>query len=255
MTWNPSQYLKFADHRTRPSFDLLARIDAAAPKIVYDLGCGPGNSTLPLRERWPEAQIIGVDSSAEMIAKAKTLAVPIEWVEADIATWRGEKPADIIFSNATLQWLGGHGTLMPKLFAQLAPGGILAVQMPRNHSAPSHVEMRETARSGPWRAKVESLMREAPVHSPDFYWDCLNGPDVVLDIWETEYLHQLTGDNPVVEWTKATGLRPFLDALDEPLRSQFLDDYKRRIAEAYPPRPDGVTLFPFRRLFIVAKRA
>lgn len=253
MPWNPAQYLKFAGHRLRPAVDLLNRIDVANPAEVYDLGAGAGNVTRLLKQRWPNARITGVDESQEMLAKAAIGAPEIAWQRADLATWRPLRPADVIYSNAALHWLGDHDRLFPALFSALAPGGVLAVQMPRNFSAPSHTAIADAVRSGPWRTKLEPLLRPAPVAEPAFYFDLLAPRAAALDIWETEYLQALEGDHPVTEWTKGTWLRPLLDALDEPERSRFEACYAELVAHAYPRRPDGRALFPFRRLFIVAK--
>ena len=188
-----------------------------------------------------------------MVAKAAAGAPEIVWQRADLATWRPPRPADVIYSNAALHWLGDHDRLFPALFSALAPGGVLAVQMPRNFSAPSHTAIGEAVRSGPWRARLEPLLRPAPVADPAFYFGLLAPRAAALDIWETEYLQALEGDHPVKEWTKGTWLRPLLDALDEPERNRFEACYAELVAHAYPRRPDGRTLFPFRRLFIVAK--
>jgi trans-aconitate 2-methyltransferase len=249
--WDPAQYLKFADHRLRPAVDLLNRIDAA-PVDVYDLGAGAGNVSRLLKARWPDARVTGVDGSREMLAKAAAGAPDIEWQRADLAAWRPPRPADVIYSNAALHWLGDHERLFPALLAALAPGGVLAVQMPRNFGAPSHTAIAEAVRSGPWRARLEPLLRPAPVADPAVYFDLLAPGAAALDIWETEYLHVLEGEHPVKEWTKGTWLRPLLDALEEPARSDFEACYAGLVAHAYPRRPDGRTLFPFRRLFIVA---
>jgi trans-aconitate 2-methyltransferase len=251
--WDPGQYLKFADQRLRPALDLLNRVDVARPDRVYDLGAGTGHVTRFLRERWPKARITGVDGSREMLAEAAAAAPEISWQHADLATWRPSEPADVIYSNAALQWLGEHDRLFPALFAALGPAGVLAVQMPRNFRAPSHTAIAEAARDGPWRARLEPLLRRPPVGEPDLYHDLLAPRAATLDIWETEYLHVLEGDEPVKEWTKGTWLRPLLDALHEPERSRFEARYGELVASAYPRRPDGRTLFPFRRLFIVAQ--
>lgn len=254
MSWNPEQYLRFADQRTRPAIELLARVGAEAPGFVCDLGCGPGNSTRLLRERWSDADIAGVDSSAAMLEKARAAVPGLEWIEADLASWRPARPPDVIFTNAALHWLDHHDRLFQALFEALAPGGTLAVQMPRNHASPSHTGMAAAARSGPWRATLEPLLRESPVAAPDRYYDLLAGKAAAIDIWETEYLQVLDGENAVVQWTLGTALKPLVDALEEPWRGQFLADYTARMAAAYPRRADGRTLFPFRRLFIVAVR-
>src|SRR5438874_7588202 len=173
MPWDPAQYLKFAGPRLRPALDLLQRIDIEAPASVYDLGAGAGNVTRLIAARWPEARVIGVDSSAEMLAKASAENPRIEWQEADLAAWRPRQPADIIYSNAALHWLDGHDKLLPGLFRGLAPGGVLAVQMPRNFAAPSHTLISEAARAGPWRPVLEPLLRPSPVEEPAFYHDLL----------------------------------------------------------------------------------
>ena len=255
MAWDPPQYLKFAGPRLRPALDLLQRIDLEAPATVYDLGAGAGNVTRLIAARWPAARIVGVDGSAEMLAKAAAESPRIEWRQADLAAWRPDRPADLIYSNAALHWLDGHDELLPGLLAGLAPNGVLAVQMPRNFAAPSHTSITETALSGPWRPVLEPLLRPSPVAEPAFYYDLLAPLAASLDIWETEYLQVLDGANPVKEWTKGTWLGPLLAALDEPARSRFEAAYGERVAALYPPRGDGRTLFPFRRMFIIATAA
>ena len=253
VAWDPAQYLKFADHRLRPAVDLLSRVDLERPRDVYDLGAGAGNVTRLLKARWPEARVTGVDDSEAMLAKARTTAPEIAWQQADLTAWRPPHPADLIYSNAALHWLAGHERLFPSLLGGLAPGGVLAVQMPRNFGAPSHTAIAEAALGGPWRARLEPLLRPAPVADPDFYYGVLAPRAASLDIWETEYLQVLEGADPVKEWTKGTWLKPLLDALEEPERSGFEAHYAALVGRAYPRRGDGHTLFPFRRLFIVAR--
>ena len=255
MAWDPAQYLKFAGPRLRPAIDLLGHIDAAMPKLVYDLGCGAGNVTRFLAERWPEARIIGIDGSAEMLAKAQADLPQIEWQEADLASWQPSEPPDVIYSNAALHWIEDHAPLFVRLFESLAPGGTLAVQIPRNFGARSHTSMGEAARMGPWRAKLEPLLRPSPVEPPDFYYNLLAPLAAKLDIWETEYLQVLEGEHAVKEYTKSTWLSPLLAALTEPHRGMFEACYTALVDEAYPQREDGKTLFPFRRMFIIAKAA
>ena len=252
MAWDPAQYLKFAGQRLRPALDLLQRIDLESPSTIYDLGAGAGNVTRLIAARWPEAQIVGVDGSAEMLAKAATENPGIEWRQADLGTWRPDRPADLIYSNAALHWLDDHDRLFPAVFAGLAPKGVLAVQIPRNFGAPSHTSITETALRGPWRSRLEPLLRSSPVAEPAFYYDLLAPLAASLDLWETEYLQVLEGENPVKEWTKGTWLSPLLAALEEPDRSRFEAAYAERIDAAYPPRSDGKTLFPFRRMFLIA---
>jgi trans-aconitate 2-methyltransferase len=251
-SWDPRQYLAFAGPRLRPALDLLAQVPLERPSMVYDLGCGPGNSTHLLAQRWPQANIVGVDSSPDMLATARAAAPAITFVEADIAAWMPPRPPDLLFSNATLHWLGDHDRLFPRLVRQLAPGGVLAVQMPHNHDSPSHLLIRKAADSGPWRAKLAHVRGIHPVAAPEAYYRMLAPHARSLDIWESDYLHVLEGDDPVVEWNKGTALRPYLDALDPPDRDAFLTDYAARVAAACPKEPDGRTLFLFRRLFIVA---
>lgn len=254
MVWNPNQYLKFAEPRLRPALDLLARVSAESPARVYDLGCGAGNITRLLAQRWPSAAITGVDDSAEMLARAASESSDVAWVQHDAATWSPDRSADVLFSNATLHWLPHHEQVFPRLICHLSPGGTLAVQMPRNFSAPSHTAIAATVRDGPWREKLEPLLVSSPVADPSFYYSLLVRHAAELDIWETEYLHVLDGDDPVKEWTKGTWLKRFLDALEEPQRSQFEATYAERVRAAYPKQDNGKTLFPFRRLFIVMRK-
>ena len=252
--WDPARYLAFEGHRLRPALDLIARIPLAAPESIVDLGCGTGNVTRLLAERWPDARIIGIDGSPEMLARAREGGGRIRWVRAALDDWRPEEPVGLVFSNAALHWLGDHARLFASLADAVAPGGALAVQMPRNFDAPSHRCMTEAASSGPWRDRLAGLLRPSPVAEPGFYYRVLAPRARRLDLWETEYLHRLDGDNPVAEWTKGTWLKRFLDALEEPMRGDFEADYRRRIKAAYPAQPDGHTLLPFRRLFMVAEK-
>jgi trans-aconitate 2-methyltransferase len=254
MSWNPERYLAFGDHRTRPAVDLLARVALAAPARVADLGCGPGNSTALLCARWPEAEVLGVDNSVAMLAKARASGLPARWLEADLAGWTPAAPCDLLYSNAALHWLPDHATLLPRLVAALRPGGALAVQMPRNFDAPSHVLLRAVADEGPWAQRLAAGVLRAPVAAPDWYYDLLAPQTAALDIWESEYLHVLEGADPVLDWTRATALRPVIAALEPAEQARFEADYARRLRAAYPRRADGRTLFPFRRLFIVATR-
>lgn len=251
-TWDPGQYLKFAGPRLRPALDLLARIQLETPAVVFDLGCGAGNVTRALTARWPGAAVTGVDGSPEMLARAREHEDAITWVEAAIEDWTPPAPADLIFSNAALHWLDDHRALFPRLAAGLAPGGVLAVQMPRNYREPTHVALDEVARNGPWAARLGAHLRPQPVAAPEAYYDMLAPVVATVDIWESIYVQALEGDNPVVEWVKGSALKPLLDLLDEGQRAAFLAAYSARIAAAYPRRADGVTLLPFRRLFMVA---
>lgn len=257
VTWDPAQYLLFAEWRLRAALDLLTHVEVTGAAHVVDLGTGTGVVLPALAERFPQAALVAVDNSAEMLERARreVTGLPVTWLEADAETWRPEQPVDVLYSNATLQWLGDHPSLLPRLLSFVRPGGVLAVQMPRNYDAPSHRLAAEAAMEGPWRDRLAPLVTETPpVTDPLSYLEILAPHSADVDLWETEYLHVLEGDEPVVEWVKGTALRPFLDALEEPDRTAFEDDYRRRVAAAYPALPDGRTVLPFRRLFFVARR-
>ena len=257
--WDPNQYLKFADHRLRPALELLERVPLPAARVIYDLGCGSGHVTRLMSQRWPKAEIWGIDQSSEMLAKAAGESSPVNWMEADIRDWVPPGTPDLIYSNATLQWLDGHSQLFPRLMSYIAPGGCLAVQMPLSWDLPSHQLMRTTLEhAGPGGdrigdASVLTAVRRRWVEDAEVYYDLLSPVARRLDIWQTEYLQVLTGEDAVLEWVKGTGLRPILNGLDEADRQVFLDSYRQALRDAYPQRPGGLTLYPFRRLFIVAQ--
>ncbi|MDR4307958.1 trans-aconitate 2-methyltransferase [Chelatococcus sambhunathii] len=253
--WSASTYLRFEDERTRPAADLLARVPLTEAKRVFDLGCGPGNSTELLKARFPGAEIAGVDSSPDMLASARKRLPDVDFIEGDIATWTPERAPDVIFANAALQWLGEHETLFPRLLKLLAPGGALAVQMPDNLSEPSHAAMREVARDGAWAERLAgSTTARTEILSGEAYFDLLAPYASQVDVWRTTYLHPLDGAEAIATWLKATGLRPFLDPLDETERERFLALYTERIRAFYPERATGKALLRFPRLFIVALR-
>jgi trans-aconitate 2-methyltransferase len=257
-TWDPERYLTYADERGRPFVELLARVGATAPRRVVDLGCGPGNLTALLAERWPDAHVTGVDSSPEMIAAARDAAVRdheaaprIEFEVADLRDWSPAEPVDVLVSNATLQWVPGHLDLLPRLVEQVVPGGWFAFQVPGNFEEPSHTIRRDLAGEEPYAQHV------AGVATPDasgaeVYLEALAGLGCRVDAWETTYLHVLTGEDPVFTWVSGTGARPTLQALPDDLRPAFEAEFKRRLREAYPPGPAGVVL-RFRRVFVVAQ--
>jgi len=254
MQWDPAQYLKFADHRFRPAIDLMGRITLESPNVVYDLGAGTGTITGMLASRWQDATVIGVDNSSEMLDEAGKLGTNVEWQVSDLADWIPSHQPDLIYSNAALHWLGDHESLFTQLIGYLRPGGVLAVQMPRNFLAPSHTLIAEAARSGPWRETLEPLLKPNPVEAPEYYIKTLKPYAESLDVWETEYSQLLSGPDPVKEWTKGTWLRPMLAALAQPERDQFEMKYAELVREAYPPLRDGSTVFPFRRLFMIATK-
>jgi trans-aconitate 2-methyltransferase len=251
-TWDDGQYLKFADQRTRAAHELLARIPPLEAERVVDLGCGPGNSTTLLLERFRSARVIGVDNSAQMLTRARKDFPTVEWVEADLQTFRCDAPIDVLFANAVLQWLPDHATVLPALFEQLREGGVLALQMPRNFEEPSHRLMRET--SGPFAEKMQSLRTRSPVETPAYYYDLLAPLAQSVDIWQTTYEHVMPDVTSILEWVKGTGLRPYLEALTDAERSVYLEAYAAALDSAYPRRTDGKRLFTFPRLFIVAVR-
>jgi len=252
MPWDPKIYLSFAAERTRPAAELLARIASENPAQVADLGCGPGNSTALLAARWPDAEVEGIDSSPEMIEKARASGVRAHWTLADIAAWRPGQRYDVVFSNATYQWLPDHAALLPRLMHATAPGGIYAFQVPNNFDSPSHALMRAVGAAGPWAAKLAKV-RNIGVLAPAAYYGILAPHSATIDIWETEYLQVLDGEDPVYRWVSATGLRPFTDALEGGEREDFTAAFQAALRKAYPKERDGKTLFPFRRLFAVAR--
>lgn len=253
--WNANLYLQFANERTQPSLDLIGRIKVADPTRIIDLGCGPGNSTAMLRQRWPHANLIGLDSSPEMIGSASQTYPTEQWVLADIATWKADTLFDLVFSNATLQWLPDHECLFPQLFAQVASGGALAVQLPAHEQSPLHQVTLDVADDPLWCDRMSAAQQALTRESPSFYYDVLEAIATHIDLWETEYYHQMESPQSILNWVRATGLRPFLAALEtEEEKQRFeqlvLEDY----TQAYPPQKDGRILFPFRRLFMIAYR-
>ncbi|WP_243056548.1 methyltransferase domain-containing protein [Nocardioides sp. SR21] len=248
-TWDPARYLTYADERGRPFVDLISRIDAGGPRSVVDLGCGPGNLTSLLADRWPGAAVVGLDSSPDMIAAATDARISFE--VADLRSWTGS--ADVLVSNATLQWIPEHLELLPRLVAQVTPGGWFAFQVPGNFGEPSHVIRTELAAEAPYAVHTEGVAVPSS-HDPAVYLEALVALGCTVDAWETTYLHVLTGQDPVFTWVSGTGARPTLQALPDDLRPEFEAEFKRRLATAYPEHEHGVVL-PFRRIFVVARVA
>jgi trans-aconitate 2-methyltransferase len=250
--WDPIRYLEFADERSRPFVDLLSRVQAADPKLVVDLGCGPGQLTASLAKRWPGAQIVGLDSSSEMIMRAAEFAGPhVRFLVLDLRDWRPDTGVDVIISNATLQWVPGHRALLPSLVSWLNPDGWLAFQVPGNFDEPSHQLLRQLSADPRYAPMLTEVAWPAAVDAAS-YLDDLAGLGCSVDAWETTYLHVLNGPNPVFRWISGTGARPVLQALPEDPRAQFVSEYQELLNEAYPARPYG-TVLRFRRIFVVAR--
>ncbi|WP_121253622.1 trans-aconitate 2-methyltransferase [Nocardioides ferulae] len=251
--WDPARYLTYADERARPFVDLLARVGADSPATVVDLGCGPGTLTALLRERWPGADVLGVDASPEMVEAARAAVDGVRFELVDLRDWSPAAPVDVLVSNATLQWVPGHLDLLPRLLDAVRPGGWLAFQVPGNADQPSHALRRELAAEEPYAAHTRGAAEPA-AHDAVTYLERLAALGCEVDAWETTYLHVLTGTDPVFTWISGTGARPTLQALPDDLRPDFEDELRRRLAAAYPPGPGGVVL-PFRRVFVVARRS
>ncbi|NNG37695.1 methyltransferase domain-containing protein [Flexivirga sp. ID2601S] len=260
-TWDPAQYERFADHRNRPFHELIRRVDAQSPSQVVDLGCGNGPLTLSLADRWPDAAIVGLDSSPEMIERARAVDenARVHWQLADVAAWEPDAaaPAEVIVTNATLQWVPGHLPLIDRWLRALPDGGWFAMQVPGNFDAPSHRVIREVATELDRAGELTGALRDAPVASPQEYADVLAAHCGHVDVWETTYVQVLdpqgTQGNPVLEWVKGTALRPLLDVLDGAERGRFLAEVDERLAAAYPRRSYG-TPMPFRRIFAVGRK-
>jgi trans-aconitate 2-methyltransferase len=253
--WSARQYLKFEDERTRPPRDLLAQVPLDRPRRVVDVGCGPGNSTELLIERFPDAEVVGLDSSPDMLTQARTRLPNNTFLAGDLATWVPQEPTDLLFGNAVFQWVPDHTRVLQRLLQALPEGGVLAVQMPDNTDEPSLALMREVGARGPWAtalATANAARDDLPL--PGAYYDLLRPHCRHLDVWHITYNHVMAGPQAIVEWFKGSALRPFLNALDGAMRDDFVAAYTAEIAKAYPARYDGKVLLRFPRLFIVAAR-
>ncbi|MFC4165860.1 methyltransferase domain-containing protein [Teichococcus aestuarii] len=248
--WDPTQYLRFSDERLRPAIDLIARLDHPGAVQVVDLGCGAGNALPLLAARFPGATISGVDGSAAMLARAAEAGFATH--QADIARWAPPGPVDVLFSNAALHWLPDHAGLFPRLLGTLAPGGTLAVQMPAMHDAPLRALQDQIARQGRWAERLRGVSSAPPILSAGDYYNLLRPRVARLEMWFTEYVHVLQGADPVVQWAMGSSLRPYLDALDEAERPDFLAAYGEALRPHYPTQADGTVLLPFRRFFLLA---
>ncbi|RLK55271.1 trans-aconitate 2-methyltransferase [Actinokineospora cianjurensis] len=251
--WDPAKYLSFSDHRARPFFDLLGRVRAESPRAVVDLGCGPGNLTVTMAQRWPNARLTAIDTSAEMVAAARTRGVSAS--RADLRDWTPDEATDVVVSNAALQWVPDHPDLLAKWASALTPGAWLGVQVPGNFAAPSHELIRGLVAEPTWVERLEPvrLREEDATLNPDGYAELLTTAGCEVDAWETTYLQRLDGENAVLEWISGTALRPIRAALSDEQWQEFRAELAPRLAEAYPRRADGTTWFPFRRVFFVAR--
>jgi trans-aconitate 2-methyltransferase len=253
--WDPAQYLQFTGERMRPALDLLAQVPIASPAHVVDLGCGAGNVTAVLRQRYPDAEVVGVDGSATMLDKARATLPDCRFEQADFFAWQPPEPVDLIYSNAALHWVDDHAMLFPRLLGLLAPGGVLAVQMPDMFDTPLRQIPYELSTQSPWREHLADVTSAPGILTAPEYWDLLRARCASLDIWRTTYLHALSGEDAVLNWASGSSLRPFLDRLPGDRRQAFGRAYSERAKAHYPPRADGTTLLPFHRLFLVARRA
>ncbi len=255
--WDSPQYERFRGERSRPFFDLLARIPDKSYRNIADLGCGTGDLTAALADHWPDAMVVGVDQSAEMLTPAakRTVQDRLEFLQGDITTWRPRGPQELIVSSATFQWIPDAAALIRHVTSYLAPNGVLAVQMPDNSASPSQILLREIEAAGPWSEALKTRRRQDGVQPLARYRELLWGVGLTkIDAWEVTYQHVLEGDDAVLEWMKGTTLRPILAALAGEEKERFLKEYQAKLAIAYPKTAEG-TLFPFRRLFFVAKKA
>jgi trans-aconitate 2-methyltransferase len=253
--WDPAQYLRFASERLRPALDLLAQVPLDAPAHVVDLGCGAGNVTAILKQRFPQADVVGVDGSAAMLEKARASTPDCRFEQADFFTWQPAIAPALIYSNAALQWVDRHAVLLPRLLSFLARGGVLAVQMPAMHDTPLRRLPLQIASAGPWAEHLRDVVSAPDILSPAEYWDLLRPHAESLEMWQTTYMHALSGENAVMHWASGSSLRPFLDKLPDALQELFRQAYAEASLPHYPRRPDGTTLLPFQRLFIVVRVA
>jgi trans-aconitate 2-methyltransferase len=254
--WNPQRYLQFSRERELPCRDLINRIAGAPLETIVDLGCGPGNSTGVIREAFPHAEVIGVDSSPEMLSAAKARLPGVKFVQADIGSWACDPPVDLIFSNAALQWVADHRDMLPRLASTLKPGGYLAVQMPyRDDDSPISRVFRAAEASERWKVYFKKPVRTWSVQQPSDYYRWLCGSCSQIDLWLIDYYHPLPHARAVIDWYRGTGLRPYLDALpSEGERHAFLQYCGDTIKPMYPVQSDGCILFSIRRLFITARQ-
>jgi trans-aconitate 2-methyltransferase len=255
--WDAKLYLKFSSQRARPAADLIAQIELESPRQIIDLGCGTGNSTEQLHARWPQASLAGMDNSPEMLARARANHPGWKWIASSVESWHPDSALDLIFSNACLHWVQDHGALFPRLLSYVAPGGALAAQMPNSYHVPAHTLMKEVALAPgmPWSGKLPPASETYSVRPVPFYYDALRKIATRLNIWEIEYLQIMNGPRAVLDWVRSTAMRPYLERLpDDEQRQMFEQRCLERFEQAYPANDQGQTLFPYRRMFIIAYR-
>lgn len=254
--WKPELYLSFEKERTQPSIDLLARIQTEKPKRILDIGCGPGNSTMVLYSRWPDAEIIGVDSSAAMIERAQTNSSSIQWICGDATTGLAELGQfDVVFSNAAIQWMPNHQNLLPTLFELVKTNGVFAVQVPCTNNMPTYIELKKLAVSPKWKRYFTQIFPTHTIHEAEDYYEILRKLQCEFSLWSTDYYHVMKNHNAIVEWYKSTALRPYIECFaDENKKQAFLKDYETAIKNAYPMQKDNKVLFPFTRLFFTVRK-
>ena len=251
--WNPDLYLKYKDERTQPSYDLVSRINLPNPEKIVDIGCGPGNSTRVLRERWPRAQVAGLDSSAEMIQTAREAYPQETWIMSDAAQWETDEKFDIVFSSAALQWIPDHTVLIPKLFDRVKPGGVLAVQVPSNHRSPLHQAVLKVSKKKEWSQLMAGCETRLNYHEPGFYYELLAAISRQFTLWQTTYYHVLDNHQGLVDWYSSTGMRPYLERLaTDAEKNAFREQVLEACRPFYPAQSNGKILFPFNRLFFLA---
>ncbi len=251
--WNPELYLKFARQRGRPAADLIAQIDLEAPKSIIDLGCGTGTSTEQLRHRWPAAEITGLDSSPSMLQQAREAHPEWQWIESGIESWQPEKQYDLVFSNAALHWVPNHGEVFPRLLNAVAPGGVLAVQMPNNFQAPAHLAMKKAAADPRWASQLRQAAENIFIQPAAFYYNALRRVATTVNIWQTEYLQIMDGPRAVLDWMRSTAMRPYLSRLaNDAQRGEFEQLCLAEFENLFPADDQGKSLFPYKRMFIVA---
>ncbi|MBI2683768.1 MAG: trans-aconitate 2-methyltransferase [Acidobacteriales bacterium] len=253
-TWDANLYLKFSDERARPCADLIARIALENPTHIVDLGCGPGNSTEQLHQRWPRAEVLGLDSSAEMLCEARKNHPDWKWEQADLAAWKPARTYDLIFSNATLHWVKDHARILPQLFAHVAPGGALAVQMPQHNTSPAHRAMVDVSREPEWAPALDQARQTITIENAGFYYDVLSPLASRLDLWETTYHPEMENAEAVLTWMRGSGMRPYLEAFSAEQQKRFQQACLERFHDLFPARANGKILLPYPRIFLIAYR-